>query len=98
MRYFIIIILASIFASLHANAQEINRCDTHAEIEAYLLTDFGEEAIWHGLSVDGITVRIYQSDDTGNWTTTVVRDGQLDRECIYSLGIAGTKVPTGIAT
>lgn len=99
MRYLLIIIAISIFAAVQANAQSLQyKCDTHAAIKAYMLMEMGQANIWHGLAVappngGGITVRIYQNDDTGNWTTTMVRERGIDEECIESKGVGGVKMP-----
>jgi len=90
VKYLYIIILAAIFASVQAHAQD-KFCSTEVQtVEQYLGT-FDQYQIWHGLGVNELTIKLYQDDDNGDWTVTV-QGGDLP-ECTYGSGIAGVKVP-----
>jgi len=64
---------------------------THEMMVEWMLKTHAQANIWHGL-VRGTTVRLYQSDITGEWTTTAA-EGESSFECTFSNGIAGTKLP-----
>lgn len=58
-------------------------CHTHAEIEAKLLSDFGEAKIGHGVSGDGSLVEVYAGP---GGTFTVVKTMPGRASCIVDFG------------
>ena len=58
-------------------------CRTHAEIEAKLLSDFGERKLGHGVSADGSLVELFAAP---GGTFTVVKTSPGGTSCIVDFG------------
>lgn len=58
-------------------------CRTHAEIEAKLLSDFGETKVGHGISGDGSLVEVY-AGPSGTFTVVKTSPGRVS--CIVDFG------------
>lgn len=58
-------------------------CRTHAEIEAKLLSDFGERKLGHGISADGSLVELFAAP---GGTFTVVKTSPSGVSCIVDFG------------
>lgn len=74
--------------ALAAEAQSTHRliapiCRTHAEIEAKLLSDFGERKFGHGISGDGSLVELFVAP---GGTFSVVKTLPHGESCIVDFG------------
>ena len=58
-------------------------CRSHAEIEAKLLSNFGERKVGHGVSGDGSLVEIY-AGPSGTFTVVKTMPGRVS--CIVDFG------------
>ncbi|HEV8392333.1 MAG TPA: hypothetical protein VGQ35_20935 [Dongiaceae bacterium] len=83
-------VLAAVLSALGqpADAESTNRpilqiCRTHAEIEAKLLSDFGERKLGHGISGDGNLVELFTAP---SGTFTVVKTSPHGVSCIVDFG------------
>jgi|TARA_R110000824_G_scaffold175652_4_gene354357 hypothetical protein len=77
---------------IDAGAQEM-RCGTHADTMGYLKDSEGQTIVWEGWSLNGYHIRLYQNSSDNRWTTTVDRHVNIDYECVYSKGSAGSSSP-----
>lgn len=76
----------AVLSALPALAQ--SQCAPTASIEASLSEQYGEAAIFFGLSGDGSTLlRVWLNEEEGGWTVT--GSGADGITCIYSAGVGG---------
>ena len=80
--------LAALILASAAEAQSPHRlivqiCRIHAEIEAKLLSDFGERKVGYGVSSDGSLVEVYAGP---NGTFSVVKTMPGRISCIVDFG------------
>jgi hypothetical protein len=85
-------LISFIWQSSPAGAQEM-RCGTHADTMGYLKDSEGQTIVWEGWSLNGYHIRLYQNSSDNRWTTTVDRHVNIDYECVYSKGSAGSSSP-----